>query len=168
MAFFSTISWLPEILQSDGISKGHAGALAGLTQLVQLAPAFAIPILAARARHQYANLAVIVSTALVGLAGVLLAPGVAVLWMVFLGIGQGGALGLGLMLPVLRGRGPAEVASLSAMSMGVGYLIAASGPAIVGAARDASGGWTWPIVVLLAMTLAEAPAALYAAKGRPT
>jgi CP family cyanate transporter-like MFS transporter len=72
------------------------------------------------------------------------------------------------MLPVLRGRGPAEVASLTAMSMGVGYVIASSGPAIVGAVRDASSGWTLPIVVLLAMTLAEAPAALYAAKGRPT
>jgi CP family cyanate transporter-like MFS transporter len=54
------------------------------------------------------------------------------------------------------------------MSMGVGYVIAAAGPAIVGAMRDASGGWTWPIVVLMAITLAEAPAALYAAKGRPT
>ncbi len=168
MAFFSTITWLPEILHSDGISKGEAGTLSGLTQLVQLAPAFAIPILAAKARDQYLNLAIIVGTAFIGLLGVLLAPQVAVLWMIFLGIGQGGALGLGLMLPVLRGRGPAEVASLTAMSMGVGYLIAAAGPAIVGAVRDATGGWTWPIIVLLAMTLAEGPAALYAAKGRPT
>src|SRR3954471_1423866 len=167
MAFFSTISWLPEILQADGISKGHAGTLSGLTQLVQLLPAFLVPILAARSRDQYANLAVIVATALIGLTGVLVAPGVAALWMVFLGIGQGGALGLGLMLPVLRGRGPAEVASLTAMSMGVGYLIASAGPAIVGAVNDATGAWDWPIVVLLAMTAAQAPAALYAAKGRP-
>jgi CP family cyanate transporter-like MFS transporter len=168
MAFFSTISWLPEILQDDGISKGHAGTLSGVTQLVQLLPAFLIPVIAARSRDQYLNLAVIVGTAVIGLAGVLLAPGIALLWMVFLGIGQGGALGLGLILPVLRGRGPAEVASLTAMSMGVGYLIAASGPAIVGAVFDATGGWDWPIVVLLVMTLAEAPAGLYAAKGRPT
>jgi CP family cyanate transporter-like MFS transporter len=168
MAFFSTISWLPEILHADGISKGHAGTLSGLTQLVQLAPAFAVPVLAAKARNQFLNLAIIVVTAAIGLLGVLLAPHVAVIWMVFLGIGQGGALGLGLILPVLRGRGPAEVASLTAMSMGVGYLIASAGPAIVGAVRDVTGGWTWPIVVLLAMTLAEGPAALYAAKGRPT
>ena len=134
---------------------------------MQLAPAFAVPVIAARSRDQYRNLAVIVGTALIGLLGVLLAPGAALLWMVFLGIGQGGALGLGLILPVLRGRGPAEVAALTAMSMGVGYLIAATGPAIVGAVHDATGGWDWPIVVLMAMTLAEAPAALYAAKGRP-
>ena len=29
MAFFSTISWLPEILADDGISEGYAGTLAG-------------------------------------------------------------------------------------------------------------------------------------------
>jgi len=34
-------------------------------------------------------------------------------------LGQGGSIGLGIVLPVLRGRGPAEVASLTAMSMGV-------------------------------------------------
>jgi CP family cyanate transporter-like MFS transporter len=54
------------------------------------------------------------------------------------------------------------------MSMGVGYLIASTGPAIVGAVRDASGGWTWPLIVLLIMGIAQGPAALYAAKGRPT
>ena len=56
--------------------------------------------------------------------------------MVFLGIGQGGALGLALMLPVLRGKNPGEVAGMAAMAMGVGYLIAAGGPALVGAVFD--------------------------------
>ena len=65
--------------------------------------------------------------------------------MVFLGIGQGGALGLGLILPVLRGRDPGQVAGMAAMSMGVGYLIAAGGPALVGAVFDVTGDWTWPI-----------------------
>jgi len=168
MAFFSTISWLPEILTSDGISEGYAGTLAGVTQLVQVLPAFAVPVLAARVPDQYGLLAVIVGTALIGLLGVLVAPGGALAWMLILGVGQGGALGLGLILPVLRGRGPADVAALTAMSMGVGYLIASAGPAIVGAVFDATGGWDWPIGVLLAMTAAQMPAALYAVKGRPT
>jgi CP family cyanate transporter-like MFS transporter len=168
MCFFSTISWLPEILTANGTGKGHAGFLAGLTQLIQVIPAFAIPVLAARARHQYALLAAIVACTSSAELGVLLAPGAALLWMVVLGLGQGGSLGLGIFFPVLRGRGPAEVASLTAMAMGVGYLIASAGPAIVGAVRDASGGWTWPLIVLLLMALSQGPAALYAAKGRPT
>jgi CP family cyanate transporter-like MFS transporter len=159
MAFFSTITWLPEILEADGFSEGYAGFLSGLTQLVQIAPAFAIPILAARARTQVPVLAVIVGTAFVGLLGVLLVPDAALLWMVFLGIGQGGALGLGLILPILRGRDPGQVAGMTAMSMGVGYLIAATGPAIVGAIRDGTGDWTWPVIALLVMTAVQVPAA---------
>jgi CP family cyanate transporter-like MFS transporter len=168
MAFFSTITWLPEILVDDGISEGYAGTLSGVTQLVQIAPAFAIPVLAARRSAHYDLLAVIVGTALIGLFGVLVAPGAALLWMVILGIGQGGALGLGLILPVIRGRDAGHVAGMAAMSMGVGYLIASAGPALVGAVRDATGDWTWPLIVLLVMTVAQAPAALYAVKGRPT
>jgi CP family cyanate transporter-like MFS transporter len=168
MAFFSTISWLPEILTSDGLSEGYAGTLSGITQLVQIAPAFVVPVLAARRRSQIDLLVIIVGTALIGLLGVLVASGVSPLWMVFIGIGQGGALGLALMLPVLRGRNPAEVAGMAAMAMGVGYLIAAGGPALVGAVRDATGDWTWPIIVLLVITTAQFPAALYATKGRPT
>jgi CP family cyanate transporter-like MFS transporter len=57
---------------------------------------------------------------------------------------------------------------MAAMAMGVGYLIAAGGPALVGAVRDATGDWTWPIIVLLVITTAQFPAALYATKGRPT
>ncbi len=79
--------------------------------------------------------------------------------MVFLGIGQGGALGLGLILPVLRGRDAGQVAGMTAMAMGVGYLIAATGPALVGAIRDLSGDWTWPIIALIVITIAEFPAA---------
>src|SRR5262249_36174174 len=143
MAFFSTITWLPELLEADGISEGYAGTLAGVTQLIQIAPAFAIPVLAARSRSQLHLLAAIVGAALVGLLGVLIAPGAALLWMVILGVGQGGALGLGLILPVLRGRDAGQVAGMTAMAMGVGYLIASTGPALVGAVRDATGDWTW-------------------------
>jgi CP family cyanate transporter-like MFS transporter len=167
MAFFSTISWLPEILVADGISEGRAGTLAGITQLVQIVPAFVMPVLAARRTSQMDLLIVIVATAVIGLLGVLLAPQASLLWMAFLGVGQGGALGLALMLPVLRGRDPGQVAGMMAMAMGVGYLIAAAGPALVGAVRDATGAWTWPLIVLLAMTIVQLPAARYAVKGAP-
>ena len=169
MAFFSTISWLPEILVDDGMSEGYAGFLSGVTQLVQMVPAFVMPVLAARRDSQLDLLLVIVGTALVGLLGVMLLPDLSLLWMLPLGIGQGGALGLALMLPVLRGRGPGEVAGMTAMAMGVGYLIAAGGPALVGAVHDVSGEWNWPLAVLLAMTVVQLPAALHAVrKGKPT
>ena len=164
MAFYSSTSWLPEILQASGISEGRAGTLNGVTNLVQVIPAFAVPVLAARVRTQLWPLLAIVGFSLAGIAGVLAAPGVALLWMLVLGIGQGGALGLGLILPVLRGRSAAEVASMTALMMGAGYAVAAFGPALVGAVHDATGGWDVPLVVLLAMTALQAPAALRAVR----
>jgi cyanate permease len=47
------------------------------------------------------------------------------------------------------------VAALTAMSLCVGYLVAASGPWLLGVVHDATGGWDVAVVVLLAVTLAE-------------
>jgi cyanate permease len=38
----------------------------------------------------------------------------------------------------------------------------------VGAVRDSTGGWTWPIVVLLALTAAQVPAGWRAVTARRT
>jgi CP family cyanate transporter-like MFS transporter len=38
----------------------------------------------------------------------------------------------------------------------VGYLLAASGPPLVGLLRDASGGWSLPLALCLALTLVVA------------
>lgn len=38
---------------------------------------------------------------------------------------------------------------MSALVQGGGYLVAATGPAVVGAVPDAGGGWTAPLLVVL-------------------
>jgi CP family cyanate transporter-like MFS transporter len=166
MAFYATLAWVPSILEASGVSKGRAGALLGLSTLLQFGPAFAVPALAGRTRGQLQWLLVVVVLTLAGVLGLLAAPHAALAWMVLLGLGQGAALGLGLVLPVLRGHDAEAVASLTAMAMGLGYLVAAAGPWLLGAVRDASGGWTAPLVVLAAMALLELPAGLPAVRDR--
>jgi CP family cyanate transporter-like MFS transporter len=131
MAFYAGLTWLPTVLEEAGFSKGEAGNLQALGALVQLVPAFVVPVIAARARNQ-----------------------VGLLILVF-GFGQGGALGLGLVLPVLRGADAASVASLTAMSLCVGYIVAAAGPWLLGAANDLTGGWTVALIVLAAICVLE-------------
>ena len=46
--FYVTISWLPEILHSHGISMETAGWMLSFTQLVGLPASFFIPVLAGR------------------------------------------------------------------------------------------------------------------------
>jgi MFS transporter, CP family, cyanate transporter len=155
MSFYCGLAWLPTILEEEGYREAAAGSLLALTNAIQFAPALLVPVLAARRRDQRSLLALLVALASAGFVGLLLAPGAAVLWMVVLGIGQGGSLGLSLILPVLRGAGPAAVAALTAVTLSVGYLLAAAGPTLVGLAHDLSGGWTLPLVLMIGVTLAE-------------
>jgi CP family cyanate transporter-like MFS transporter len=166
MAFYATLSWLPSILEDAGRSPETAGALLALSSLVQLPTAFLAPTIAARLGHQVALLSGIVLVAAAGMAGLLLAPGVAPLWIVLVGIGQGGALGLGMMLPLLRGGEAHTAASLTAMTLTVGYLVAATGPWLVGAVHDLSGDWTAPLAVMLGITLLELVPGIAAARAR--
>ena len=73
-----------------------------------------------------------------------------------LGLGQGAALGLAIYFTMVRAPDPVASASLSAFAQGAGYLVATAGPLAIGFLHTATGGWTVPIVVLLAEALAFA------------
>jgi CP family cyanate transporter-like MFS transporter len=155
MAFYCGLAWLPTILEDEGYSESAAGSLLALTTAIQFAPALLVPMVATRRKDQRSLLVLLAALAAAGFGGLLVAPGAAVVWMLVLGVGQGGSLGLGLVLPVLRGAGPAAVAGLTALTLSAGYLVAAAGPTLVGLARDLSGGWTLPLMLMIGMTLAQ-------------
>jgi CP family cyanate transporter-like MFS transporter len=166
LTFYAGLAWLPSILRDAGYDAGEAGALLALSALPSLLPAFLIPVLAARRSRQSGLLVGCVALTLTAVIGLLVAPGAAPLWMVVLGFGQGGTLGLGLILPVLRSGDAATVASLTAMTFCVGYLLAATGPALLGAVHDLSDGWTAPLVLLCAIAALQLVPGLPASRDR--
>jgi CP family cyanate transporter-like MFS transporter len=86
----------------------------------------------------------------------LLAPTAApYLWVVLVGVGQGGAFSLGLNLFVLRTRRVSDTARLSAMAQTVGYVISAFGPLLVGVVHDATGSWAPPVLLLLVLLVPQ-------------
>ena len=89
-----------------------------------------------------------------GVAGLLAWPGAAPVWMLAVGLGQGGLLGLGLMLPTLGATDAEDVTRLTAATFTGGYLIASVGPSLCGLGHDTTGGWELPLAGLLAVTLA--------------
>jgi CP family cyanate transporter-like MFS transporter len=165
-AFYAGLAWLPTILEANGYSTGAAGNLQALNSFVSVAPAFLVPLLATRRPAQTGILVAIVALAATGVTGLLLAPGAAVLWVMLFGLGQGGALGLGLILPALRGRGARTTAALTGMTLCFGYLFASVGPGLLGAVHDATGNWEAPLVVLAAITLLELVPGLPASRDR--
>jgi CP family cyanate transporter-like MFS transporter len=166
MAFYIGLSWLPSILADSGYSDESAGFLQALGALVQLPPAFLVPVLASRLRSQEPILAAIVVLSALPVLGLLVAAGAAPLWMVLLGLGQGGALGLALILPVLRGGEPGSVATLTAMTLSVGYLGAALGPWLGGVLHDVTGGWRATLVFLFAVSVLQFVPGLPASRDR--
>ncbi|HWV78457.1 MAG TPA: MFS transporter, partial [Isoptericola sp.] len=107
---------------------------------------------------------VIVALILTGLLGLVLAPGAAVLWVVLLGLGQGGGISLALTLMALRTENAARTSELSGMAQSAGYVLAACGPLGLGVAHDATGSWTVPLLLLVVASLVQGVAAWFAGR----
>jgi CP family cyanate transporter-like MFS transporter len=165
LLFYVVVAWLPDILHDGGLSKGTAGFLVAVGMVVGIPAGPVLSAFAARRADQRPVLLLAVGATTAGLLGVLVAPAAAApLWVVLLGFGQGGLFAVALTLVVLRSPDAASAAQLSSMSQSVGYTLAAAGPLLVGALHDATGSWTVPLVVALALTLPEVVAGLGAAR----
>ncbi|GAA4106472.1 MULTISPECIES: CynX/NimT family MFS transporter [Streptomyces] len=161
------IAWMPTIFTDHGMSRSTAGVIFAFNNLIQVAGAFAVPLLAGRMRSQRPLIVLVTSLVAAGYAGLMIAPvSGAWLWAGVLGIGQGGAVGLALTMIVLRSGDAQTAARLSGMAQTVGYLLAAVGPLAAGAVHQATGGWTIPIVLVLGVCAAALAVGLFAARDR--
>jgi CP family cyanate transporter-like MFS transporter len=123
---------------------------------VGIAGSLVAPVVAARLRAQTAVAVAATGVTALGLLGTLLLPGAEIVSMAVFGIGQGAALGIALTLIVLRAPDGAHASQLSGMAQSMGYLLAASGPFMLGALHDLTDSWTVPLVVLLALLAPQA------------
>jgi CP family cyanate transporter-like MFS transporter len=121
----------------------------------------AIPRLLRVGQDQRAVATVSMAGWIAGLGGLWALPGWYVLWSVLLGVVQGAGITLALTLVVLRSEDTSIARELSGMVQTMGYLLAASGPFLVGALRDAFGSWRQSFVAMIAIGFAS----LLAARG---
>ncbi len=167
LLFYSALSWLPALLRSEGIDREAAGGLLSLMLLAAIPTCLLVPVFAARRPDQRAAVALTLAVNAAGLTGLLVAPAaLAGLWVTLLGLAQGALLALALLFFSLRSPDGEHAAQLAAMAQTVGYLVAAAGPLVVGILRETSGGWTAPLVFLLAMLVPLLAAGLGAARAR--
>jgi CP family cyanate transporter-like MFS transporter len=167
LLYYAAVSWLPELFRDRGESAGTAGVLLAVMGLGNLLTSLLTPTLAQRFTSQRPIVAPAVVVTAIGLAGSLWAPlGSAVFWVLILGAAQGAALGLGIFFTMARAPDPVTAASLSSLAQSVGYLVSAAGPLAVGFLRTATGSWTVPVVVLLALCAVELTVGLLAGRDR--
>jgi CP family cyanate transporter-like MFS transporter len=154
LAYYVTLTWLPEILREEGMSLARAGWMLALAQAVGIVSMFFAPVIAGRWPSQRGVVAAAVTMSGAGTLGLLVAGSTAsTLWVVLLGLGQGACFSLALTFFALRAPDPRHAAALSGMAQSIGYLLAAGGPALFGVLRDATHAWKIPLALLLAVTV---------------
>ncbi|HVD25708.1 MAG TPA: hypothetical protein VNB86_06900 [Gaiellaceae bacterium] len=121
-------------------------------------------MLATRARDQRGLAVAVTALEAAAIAGLVVAPDLAPLWVLLFAFGQGGAIALALTLMILRAPDSRLAGELSGMAQAIGYTMAATGPFLLGALYDATGRWDPPLLALLALTVPLAAVGVAAGK----
>ncbi|MEG1113202.1 MAG: MFS transporter, partial [Hafnia sp.] len=164
MPFYVAVGWLPAILTENGISPAKAGAIHGMLQFTTAIPGLMLAATLRRLKDQKMAAVVVSLLSGISLIGMLYAPGQSMLWAAILGFGCGASMMLGLTFIGLRTKNAGDAAALSGMAQCVGYLMAAMGPLLLGKVHDGSGGWTVPLLLTAAVTVAGACTGLAAGR----
>jgi CP family cyanate transporter-like MFS transporter len=154
---YAMFAWLPEILHDTaGSDPVQAGVLLSLYSAMGIPAGLLIPLIATRMRNVGLLVYLGVAFFVVGDLGLLLWPGEATwLWVVLAGLGPL-VFPLSLVLINLRTRTHEGAVALSGFTQGIGYVLGALGPLVVGVLHELSHGWLWPIVFLLIVAAAAA------------
>ncbi len=163
--YFSLTAWLPTVLAARAGTDLTTGSLAAsLFQATGVVGSLLVPAVVARRPGQTGLALTVAALWLVPVAGLLAAPGAWPLWAPVAGVAQGAGIGLALVLVVLRSADADTAARLSGMSQLVGYSVGAAGPVVVGALSGPTGGWTAPLLLLVAVAVGLAVAGVLAAR----
>ena len=162
---YASFAWLPEILGDvAGSTPTEGGVLLAVTGLISVPGALLAPLLVARLRNVGWLIAAGIVSFVLGYLGLLFAPApLTLLWVLLVGSGS-------ILFPVClvlinsRTRTPAGTVALSGFAQGIAYALGALGPLLVGLLHDVSGGWTIPLLFMLAVALAAIIPAITLAK----
>lgn len=163
--FYSAVTWLPPTYVELGWDRAAAGYLGAVFSGAQVVSGLLGPLLSDRAADLRRLLFAAGALAVAGCLAIWAAPEAAPwLWAVILGLGQGAAFSLALVLLVRYAHTPEASGRLTGMTFLVSYSIASVGPLAMGLVRDVTGGLAPVWVILGGLTLAQA---LIVARMRP-
>ncbi|UYO94430.1 CynX/NimT family MFS transporter [Pollutimonas sp. M17] len=154
---YCVMGWMAPILRDRGMDGVGAGLVVSVSIIVQVFTCLLVPPLAARCRDQRLFNAALALIAGGGFIGLLFAPLSTIwIWAVFQGIGQGGLFAIAMTVIVLRSPDSHVAAHLSGMAQGVGYVLAAFGPLLVGVLHSATGSYRAAAWLFAALGVAAA------------
>ncbi|MER7007599.1 MFS transporter [Dactylosporangium sp. NPDC000555] len=169
LCFYVLVAWLPTLEREHGIPAAVAGWHLFAYLAAAVAANLTVPVLIRRLPDQRLIGLACAACIGAGAAGLQWLPwtaGFALAAILLSGFGAGMSIVVCLSLFSLRTGDESQTAALSAMAQSIGYLLAAGGPVLIGALRDASGGWTLPAAVLCGLAAVMAPFAILSGRAR--
>lgn len=147
--YYIFVSWLPSLLTSLGFSAAIAANMHGLMQLASAVAGLLILPVVRHFSDQKPAVVCAVAPIFIGLLGLWWVPSLALIWALLLGLGSGAVFVLALSFFGMRVTTTAQAASLAGMAQFVGYLLAATGPSLMGAFYDWTHSWVPMLVFCL-------------------
>ena len=149
-SFYSAVTWLPPTYVELGWDRSAAGYLGAAFSGAQVISGLLGPLLSDRATDLRRLLLVSAGLGILGCLAIFTAPEAAP-WLsaVVLGLGQGAAFSLALVLLVRYALTPEASGRLTGMAFLFSYGLASVGPFAMGLVRDVTGGLS-PVWLLLA------------------
>jgi MFS transporter, CP family, cyanate transporter len=140
---YAVFSWGPSMLQARGLDPTASGVVVSISYIAQMVTGLLAPVIAGRQRDQRLIIVIAVAMTAAGLLGFIFAPVWSLSFVsVVLGLGQGAAFGVGLLLFVLRAGDSHAAAKLSALAQSIGYVVGGViGPFAVGLIYAWAGSW---------------------------
>ncbi len=169
-AYYSTASWLPTALHDvAGMGESGAGVASSVFQVTAIVGPLLVPVMMNRLQWPILRIMILICASWLMLPfGMLAAPGLWFVWCVFGGMAQGAFFCALFTVVIQRTRTPDESRRLTALIQTTGYIVAATGPVLVGRVHDAAGGWTLPFAVIGAGTIVMAVCGIVAVRDTST
>lgn len=161
---YIAFGWFTDFFRHNQLGATEAGILVAFFSGLSIPVSMLIPTLASRGQRRL--VLGLTAASIACYLGMLTAPvGGAWAWMLLGGIGSG-MFPLTLTMIGLRSREIATTAALSGFVQGAGYLLAGTGPLLVGVLLGFSDDWTGPLALLIVAALLSAAGGLYASNPR--
>ena len=158
LLFYTSMTWLPTMAISAGLSNSDAALLASIFSLISIPFSMTVPSLTTHLSggHRQIMLAVISIAGMIGIA-MLLYPSVNFLyWLVahlLIGTACSALFPYLMVCFSLKTSSPEKTAQLSGLAQTGGYILAALGPTLFGYSFDLFQSWIPAVLALLAIDI---------------
>ncbi|EGR93918.1 MULTISPECIES: CynX/NimT family MFS transporter [Streptococcus] len=158
LLFYTSMTWLPTMAISAGLSNSDAAILASIFSLISIPFSMTIPSLTTRLSdgHRQIMLTIISIAGMIGIAMILYPSNNFLYWLVahlLIGTACSALFPYLMVCFSLKTSSPEKTAQLSGLAQTGGYILAAFGPTLFGYSFDLFQSWIPAVLALLAINI---------------